>query len=330
MKNIHRVIISIILTISLTSCATAPTETITPAKDITPSKPVEETIIKPEPATTEQVALSATKEKLVEIPKQPASSSKTENLSPADVIKAAQKKASQRPTRERSLNAITMYDYIEGALYKVICAPDHVTDVILQPGEVLTGQPAGGDTVRWIVGVTNSKTGTEKTYHVLIQPMLPGLSTNMILATDKHLYHLELVSRQETYQTALSWRYPQEELAKANQKKVEEENREIAQINIANINFNYKIDGKAAWKPIRVFDDGKKTYLEFPAGIQQGELPPLFIVSKDSENQLVNYRYRNNYYIVDRLFEKALLQIGNKKSEKVYVTRLNPNTDTSR
>ncbi len=240
---------------------------------------------------------------------------------PATVIATAQKKAAQNPSSDRYINAITIYDYMEGALYQIYGAPNHITDIMLQPGEALSAQPAGGDTVRWVVGVSTSGTGAEKTHHILVQPKLPHLETNMVLTTDRHIYHLELRSFKETYQAAVSWRYPQDNLAKVLKMQGEEENRSIPGVKVTDLNFRYSIDGNAAWRPVRVFDDGKKTCIQFPESVQRGELPPLFIVTKDTDNQLVNYRYRDNYYIVDRLFQKALLQIGNRSAEKVYITR---------
>ena len=221
------------------------------------------------------------------------------------------------PSPDRYINAITVYDYMDGSLYQIYAAPNHLTDIMLAPGEVLTGQPAGGDTVRWIVGVSTSKAGSDKTYHILVQPKLPALQTNMVLTTDRHTYHLEFKSFRETYQAAVSWRYPQDALRMQD----EEESRTIANVKVSDLNFRYNIQGDASWRPVRVFDDGAKTYIEFPGSVQRGELPPLFIVSKDTSSQLVNYRYRNNYYIVDRLFQKALLMMGNRSSEKVYITR---------
>jgi type IV secretion system protein VirB9 len=246
---------------------------------------------------------------------------RTVERDPATVIATAQKKAAQNPSSDRYINAITVYDYMDGSLYQIYAAPNHLTDIMLQPGEVLTGQPAGGDTVRWIVGVSTSKSGSDKTYHIFIQPKLPSLQTNMVLTTDRHTYHLEFKSFRETYQAAVSWRYPQDDLANALRMREEEESRTIATVKVSDLNFRYSIQGDASWRPVRVFDDGAKTYIEFPGSVQRGELPPLFIVSKDTSSQLVNYRYRNNYYIVDRLFQKALLMMGNRSSEKVYITR---------
>ena len=59
-----------------------------------------------------------------------------------------------------------------------------------------------------------------------------------------------------------------------------------------------------------MFDDGRKVYIEFPSGIIQGEAPPLFVVGSEGENQLVNYRMKGRFYIVDQLFAAAELRLG--------------------
>jgi len=33
-----------------------------------------------------------------------------------------------------------------------------------------------------------------------------------------------------------------------------------------------------AWRPLRAFDDGERVYIQFPPGIAQGELPPIFVI----------------------------------------------------
>ena len=48
-----------------------------------------------------------------------------------------------------------------GALYQVYTAVGQITDIALQPGEQLVGAGpvAAGDTVRWIIGDTESGSG---------------------------------------------------------------------------------------------------------------------------------------------------------------------------
>jgi len=164
--------------------------------------------------------------------------------------------------------------------------------------------------------------------HIFLKPHIPNLHTNIAVSTDKHIYHLECQSFNETYQAGVSWYYPKDQLASITNRinAVNDTKMDIiANLKISDLNFNYSIKGSASWKPLRAFDDGKKVFIQFPADIEQGELPPLFIVTKESDSQLVNYRYQKHYYIVDRLFDKALLQLGTSSPEKVYIYRNSAN-----
>jgi type IV secretion system protein VirB9 len=62
-------------------------------------------------------------------------------------------------------------------------------------------------------------------------------------------------------------------------------------------------------------------YIQFPAGIAQGELPPLFVIGPQGDGQLVNYRFRAPYYVVDRLFGAAELRLGGDKAQVVRIER---------
>src|SRR6202041_4016632 len=91
---------------------------------------------------------------------------------------------------------------------------------------------------------------------------------------------------------------------------------------LADLKFRYAITGDTPpWRPIRAFDDGSPVYIEFPSRIDQGEAPPLFVVGPDGDNQLVNYRVRRNYYIVDRLFAAAELRMGGEHQQTVRIGR---------
>ena len=72
---------------------------------------------------------------------------------------------------------------------------------------------------------------------------------------------------------------------------------------------------------MRVFDDGQKVYIEFPARLDQGEAPPLFVVGPLGDSQLVNYRVRGARYVVDRLFAAAELRLGQAPQQVVRISR---------
>src|SRR3546814_5312730 len=91
--------------------------------------------------------------------------------------------------------------------------------------------------------------------------------------------------------------------------------------------FNYAISGdQAAWRPLRAFDDGRQTFVEFPASIAVGEAPPFFIIGPMGEAELANYRVRGRFYVIDRIFDVAELRLGTKKQQVVRISRAEEHT----
>ncbi|MFT8731581.1 MAG: P-type conjugative transfer protein TrbG [Acetobacter fabarum] len=229
-----------------------------------------------------------------------------------------------QPTRAGYVNAVQVYPYSAGALYQVYAAPGEITDIMLQPGEKLvgTGPVAVGDTVRWIVGDTTSGAGTTKRVHILVKPTRPELTTNLIVNTDRRTYLAELRATPATYMASVSWDYPEDDLIalRLQDSDAEEATPVDVGLKLDALNFRYAIQpvkgGTPPWLPCRVFDDGHKVYIAFPSGIGQGELPPLFVLGADGGPELVNYRVRQNWMIVDRLFAAAELRLGDRNAEQ--------------
>ncbi|MEI9413132.1 P-type conjugative transfer protein TrbG [Mesorhizobium salmacidum] len=249
------------------------------------------------------------------------SKAKTEPVDPKQRISQANEAARMQPVREGFINAIQLYPWSEGALYQIYAAPGQVTDIALQPGEQLVGSGpvAAGDTVRWIIGDTQSGVGERLQVHILIKPTRPDLQTNLVINSDRRTYHLELRSTEKTYMASVSWQYPQDQLIALRRQNAQASAAQpvASGVDIQKLNFRYRIEGDAApWKPLRAFDDGAKVYIEFPSGIGQGEMPPLFVIGPSGGAELVNYRARQNYYVVDRLFAAAELRLGDKTSER--------------
>lgn len=244
-----------------------------------------------------------------------------EAADPRTRVGTANAKARMQPVREGFLNAIQLYPWAEGALYQLYTSPGQVTDIALQEGEQLVGAGpvAAGDTVRWIIGDTVSGAGAGQRVHILVKPTRSGLVTNLVINTDRRTYHIELRSTPETYMASVSWTYPQDALI-----ALAARNREVAAavpvvpgIDLDALDFRYRIEGdKPAWRPLRAFDDGRQVFIELPSGIGQSDLPPLFIAGAKGEGELVNYRLRGRYLVVDRLFEGAELRLSMGKSEQ--------------
>jgi len=258
-------------------------------------------------------------------PVEPAAGKKRPKT-PAAAIKEGRAGAVVEPSSDGFVNAVQIYPYTEGALYRLYASPGQVTDVALQPGENLVSVSAG-DTVRWVVGDTASGSGSAARAHILVKPVAAGLRTNLMIATDRRTYHLELESTASTYMAALSWRYPQDELAglAARNTIAAAEDAVTAGrgVSLETLNFDYRVTGDTPdWKPVRVFDDGRQVFIQMPAGVSASELPPLFVLSSAGEAELVNYRVRGSYYIVDRLFGAAELRHGTKPQTVVRISKV--------
>jgi P-type conjugative transfer protein TrbG len=248
-----------------------------------------------------------------------------EPSSPAERIDLANETARMQPHLDGYLNAVQIYPFTPGALYQLYAAPEQVTDVALQPGEQLISVSAG-DTVRWIVGDTTSGHPDGDQAHILVKPIQPGLKTNLVVTTDRRAYHLELTSFRETYMASISWRYPADELRRriaANDRAARAADQVVErELVLDQLRFRYAISGDAPhWRPLRAFDDGRKVYIQFPERIDQGEAPPLFVLGPDGDAQLVNYRVRGAYYVVDRLFAAAELRLGEDPQQVVRIAR---------
>lgn len=225
-------------------------------------------------------------------------------------------KATEHPTTARSAGSATVYGYREGDIYVVYAGLDRLTDIALEPGESLTAAPVAGDTEGWIKSEFSSGNGPNARTHIVIKPRDEGIATNLIVPTTKRVYHLDLRSKPDWYMPGVRWFYPDEELAAATKKEIENQatqnSTETLAVSPEHLNFRYRIKGRnVPWKPLQVFDDGTKVYLTMPANLATTDAPALFVM-EDGKPLLVNYRLKDRLYTVDRLFEHAQLRVGDQ------------------
>jgi type IV secretion system protein VirB9 len=204
----------------------------------------------------------------------------------------------------------------------IVCAVLQVCDVELQAGEQVNSLHLG-DTARWTVEPAITGTGNLAVQHLIIKPMDTGLETSLIVTTDRRTYHLRLRSHRTEFMPRVTFTYPDEAMAKWEGIRKQEQAAHERQVlpgtgeYLGNLDFDYRIEGQAAgWKPVRVYNDGVKTIIQMPAALNQNEAPILLVVRKDGslfteeESVQVNYRLQNDRYIVDSLFDKAILVAG--------------------
>ena len=212
----------------------------------------------------------------------------------------------------------------------IIAAVMQITDIELQAGEAVTSVNLG-DSVRWQVQPAVSAGDVT---HILVRPRQVGLDTSMVVTTDKRTYHIRLRSHRTEYMPRVRFHYVEDALKKwegIKARRAEQRERDtIPETNeyLGDLDFNYAVTGKAPWKPVRVYNDGMKTILEMPERMRQTEAPTLLVVRKEgrllkkADQVMVNYRVQSGRYIVDAVFDQAVLIVGvGGNQEKVTITR---------
>ena len=215
----------------------------------------------------------------------------------------------------------------------IVCAVLQVCDVELQAGEQVNSIHLG-DTARWTVEPAITGSGPAEVQHLIIKPMDVGLQTSLIVTTNRRTYHLQLRSHRTEFMPRVAFAYLDDAMAKWDAIKIreskEKQTRTIPQTGeyLGDLSFAYDVAGSAAWKPVRVYNDGTKTIIQMPSAMQQTEAPTLLVVRKDGgvfteeETVMVNYRVQGDRYIVDTVFDKAVLIAGvGRSQDRVTITR---------
>jgi type IV secretion system protein VirB9 len=249
----------------------------------------------------------------------PAKGGKKGAEEPIARIEVANDAARVEPRKQGYFNAVQVFSYSPGALYQIYAAPGQITDIALEPGEQLTGSGpvSAGDTVRWVVGDTESGSGDTRRVHIMVKPTRASIETNLVLNTDRRTYLIELRSREKPYMPSVAWFYPENRVARAQAVPPTPVLPEPPQRR-----YRYALEGdNPSWRPVGVYDDGRKVYVEFSPGIVQREMPPLFVIGPDGQPEIVNYRTYRNLLIVDRLFAAAELRLGGDTQQRVRIVR---------
>lgn len=220
---------------------------------------------------------------------------------------------------------------------KLTCSPTRACDLEMQPGEKIN-KVVLGDKVNWTWGQAESNEKGQPVQHVIVQPRDNSLETNVIITTDRRTYHVKLYApKQEgVYLNRVGFYYPDELVAAwqyqeraSAQAKVLERSQRITDESFSpeNMDFDYKISGSADFRPTRVFNTGKKVWIEIPKFVfEASELPVLVLIDEDSKANVVPYHVKRpsdanpqrGYFVVDKLFTKAELRVAEEKVTVVW------------
>lgn len=215
----------------------------------------------------------------------------------------------------------------------MVCAPLEVCVIKLKPGEVITALQAG-DNIRWqitpaVVGTSSGQNQSE----VVVKPTEVGLISSLYIGTDERSYHIKLKSSRTKFIPMMSFLYPQEfnqswekyqQIASIKRKRESLPEESPARgSHIEELDFDYKIGGSADWKPLRVYNDGVRTIIQMPDTLSQAEAPVLLVLDEHDEEKLVNSRLKGNAFVVDQVFNKAVLIAGvGSKQTRVTIEKL--------
>lgn len=241
-----------------------------------------------------------------------------------DAVKASTEGSIKEP--EKFKNGAMWYDYDETFTYEIFCQAYRVTDLVLEPGEQVLEMPFLSENQVWEIGAGVSRQGMTDVQHFFLKPSMSGLTTSMIIITDKRIYHLLLKSFKDAYMSIVRWNYPNSMPFKVSSAYVGnfsltgQAQKDETAFNPKYLSFDYKMKyslfHKPVWLPTLVFDDGRKTYIRMNETVLHRESPALF----NNKNELINYRVDGNLIIIDQLIDKVTLK---RTREKVIITKKN-------
>ncbi len=209
----------------------------------------------------------------------------------------------------------------------VQCRADTLCDIELEPGEEVLDLGAA-DTVRWQFQLLREGPVDHRTVHVLIKPQdsIP-MQTGLVIGTNRHVYRVKIQSGGAAT-VNVKFYYPADTVQRFNEQQTQRAAAEaptvakLPDVSIEDLHQNYAISGSAPFRPTWVADDGKRTYLKMPEGISATSAPALYVERPNGEKAIINYTARLPYYVVQGLFDRALLQVGTgKDAQRVTITR---------
>jgi type IV secretion system protein VirB9 len=240
-------------------------------------------------------------------------------------IAAANLSARETSRARGFLGGVQVFVYDPGRIYEVWTAPLRVTTLTLSRGETVISK-AAGDTVRWQIGETLSGEGPEQRAHVMIKPLVRGLETNLVLATNRRIYLLQLRSGEPSaFNTAVTWDLGAVMDAPLTAAPAAPPPRASLVEPQAPLDAGFRIRPKGrrpSWTPSAVATDGMRTFLSFPPGVIAMEAPALFALGLSGEPQLVNYRQQGSLWVVDRVLTAAELRVGGRRPQVVRIERM--------
>lgn len=239
-----------------------------------------------------------------------------------DAAMLSLEKAVQEP--KKFSGGTMIYDFDDNFVYEIYCQPYRITDVSLEPGEMVLENPFLSESQVWEMGAGVSRKNGQDVQHFYLKPDISGLTTSMIIITDRRVYHFLLRSFKDCYMAMVEFEYPNSMpyniKTDAMVERLNARASALAGVDPRFLSFDYKMSysifRKPLWLPRRVYDDGRRTYIQMDEKVLHTQSPVLF----SQKNECINYRVEKNLIVIDELVEKVTLRRG---KEKVIIRKKN-------
>lgn len=227
---------------------------------------------------------------------------------------------------------LVVFQYEENNSFRIFTKPRAVTNLVLDDDERVK---------MFALGDTSSFQSLRKDNHIFIKPIYPGRTTWGTLLTNKRSYQIQLISTDDggKWYQRVTFHHPDIvafEEAERDRAEVKARSGAAAQaapnglpaglpdsqsalavvgdpategFDPAQLNFNYRIDGKAAFRPLQAFDNGQRTVVVLPPSV---DTPAVFRIV-GTEIELLEYTQhprQPNIILVPRVVEGLLLKLG--------------------
>lgn len=254
----------------------------------------------------------------------------------ADALSKEYAAGKNTPSPQLGKNGAVVYPF-GMTIPRIYCRPLRVTDIELEAGETVTNAPFIGDSINWQILPSTSGSGKNLTFHIMVKPSMLDIATNLIVHTDRRSYQFDLISSEKFYTPHVAFSYPYESdntewetfLGSVFSEKEREDTRyklpEVgggrAKSASAALDMNYTITAKTKdvpWMPTRAYNDGQKTFIEFPNNLPSTEAP-VFMLLRSGQREMVNYRLIENTYVIDYLVDRGILVAGTGRGAKTVI-----------
>ena len=212
----------------------------------------------------------------------------------------------------------------------VSCRPLELCDIELAPGEEILDL-AAGDQERWVFQPLRSGPADRRTVHVMAKPtdLTRDMQTTIVIGTTHRTYRIRLLSRRQGTIVNARFYYPQDMVQHFNSQQAQQQRAAetvaatLPAVSLDTLDDRYTIEGEQAWRPTWVANDGTRTYLKMPAALHTTDAPALFVQSPSGEQAITNFRVKGGYYVIDSLFDRAVLSWGvGSNKQTVTISRI--------